>query len=313
MQTLFDYMASHGHLTLPACRLFQHANLTQILLPASAYPDLSQQWLAVLTGREVGTLNSTLLELDLSHCLDVTDTIADCLSACNSLRRLVLRGCIRITDQAVERIVPRQQGLECLCLSECKQLTDASLVAIATVSTLRHLSLEACHKISDGGVALLVACPHLTLLNLGWCGRKITSSGVGWIRNLQELTELNLAYTRVEDGLELLSHLPLLKRLHLGGTPFGSPVKVHRPHIAYIILNKLFFFILHHVNYVASYTSSLFLHLPSLIDAHGIRPVSSLGSPAHAYHCVCRPLHQSPEHGAVVCSSRPAACGCVGA
>jgi hypothetical protein len=231
-------MASNGHLTIAACRLFQHANLTHILLPASKHPELSQQWVAVLTGLEIGSLNTTLLELDLSHCLDVTDTIAECLSACDSLRRLVLRGCIRITDQAVERIVPRQQELECLCLAECKQLTDASLVAIATVSTLRHLSLEACHKISDAGVALLVACPHLTLLNLGWCGRKVTSSGLGWIRNLQELTELNLAHTRVEHGLELLSHLPLLKRLHLGGTPLGAPAKVRRPHVSHITSNQ---------------------------------------------------------------------------
>ena len=101
-------------------------------------------------------IGSTVQSLLLRRCLRITDegifAIAD---SCVQLRALDIAGLVRITDKAVERVTAlRRDTLQILVLSWCHQLTDASLHMLA------HTNLQAVFlrslNISDSGVEAMV-------------------------------------------------------------------------------------------------------------------------------------------------------------
>ncbi|MCB1149598.1 MAG: hypothetical protein KDK48_05470, partial [Chlamydiia bacterium] len=95
-------------------------------------------------------------------------------------------------------------------------ITDSSLEAIGTISSLEGLSL--CRTAaSDEGIAQLNRLQHLDILRLDDC--HISDKGLEAIKAMKSIRNLGLANTLISDfGVQVLDHFPELEYLSLAGT-----------------------------------------------------------------------------------------------
>ncbi|TQN71835.1 SCF E3 ubiquitin ligase complex F-box protein grrA [Colletotrichum shisoi] len=109
------------------------------------------------------------------------------------LRILDLTSCVRLTDQAVQKIIDAAPRLRNLVLAKCRNITDVAVNAIAKLGkNLHYLHLGHCGHITDEAVKRLVqACNRIRYIDLGCC--------------------TNLT----DDSVTKLAHLPKLKRIGL--------------------------------------------------------------------------------------------------
>ncbi|KAJ3329080.1 hypothetical protein HDU76_008694 [Blyttiomyces sp. JEL0837] len=81
----------------------------------------------------------------------------------------------RITDLGLREVIQACRWLECLGLSGCSQITDASWISLSNSpsrSLLRKLDCSGCFQLTDVGVkALLTGCENLEELDLAYCWR----------------------------------------------------------------------------------------------------------------------------------------------
>ncbi|KAL6480634.1 hypothetical protein MHYP_G00116670 [Metynnis hypsauchen] len=114
---------------------------------------------------------STLRSLDLSRT-SITPESLRSLAQVPRLRleELSLRGCKELTDYSIELLCRHQSGLQSLDLSACTELTSRSMLAVATeLKGLRALSLSQDWRMTDKGLADLMAMPGLSSLDLSEC------------------------------------------------------------------------------------------------------------------------------------------------
>lgn len=151
------------------------------------------------------------------------------------LREVTLKGCRKITDEAIRRFTELCQLIEILDLTDCDGLTNETCSYLGrNCPELTRLSLASCDRIDDNGLIKLSRCTNLTHLDVSWCvvGDKgitaiaescpslqrvratgckgITSAGVGELAAHAHgllLLSLNYCYQSITD--EALVHLAI--------------------------------------------------------------------------------------------------------
>ncbi|KAL0968543.1 hypothetical protein UPYG_G00268210 [Umbra pygmaea] len=114
---------------------------------------------------------STLQGLDLSRTSITPESLRSVAQVEGlSLKELRLRGCKELTDSSVEVLCKHQPGLQVLDLSACTELTYRAVLAVAVgLKGIRNLSLSRNWRVTDKGLAELMALPDLRTLDLSEC------------------------------------------------------------------------------------------------------------------------------------------------
>ena len=96
-----------------------------------------------VTDAGISFIQSSLLEsFDVCDCVRLTDEFMRCVSNFPKLRRLLVGGCTKITDQGVEYLA--KTSIEKLLLNDTS-ITDACLLSVMNMHALRELCLEGCN------------------------------------------------------------------------------------------------------------------------------------------------------------------------
>lgn len=135
--------------------------------------------------------NMSIVDLDLTDCIQMTDDALSCIACMSALSKLTLSGCCMITDIGVAWL-KRSTGLLYLDLSHCYQLTDECLLSIATLPSLQYLSLAECYEITGDGIAYLNGMSQLQKLHLSGC-LGILDLGLHQVRELACVQELSIS------------------------------------------------------------------------------------------------------------------------
>ncbi|XP_032091710.1 F-box/LRR-repeat protein 20 isoform X7 [Thamnophis elegans] len=95
------------------------------------------------------------------------------------LRKLSLRGCLGVGDNALRIFAQNCRNIEVLNLNGCTKITDATCTSLSKFcSKLRHLDLASCTSITNLSLkALSEGCPLLEQLNISWCDQ-VTKDGI---------------------------------------------------------------------------------------------------------------------------------------
>ncbi|KAF6217232.1 hypothetical protein GE061_001586 [Apolygus lucorum] len=163
-------------------------------------------------------LNS-LKSINLSFCINITDSGLKYLAKMPCLKELNLRSCDNISDIGMAYLAEGGSGISSLDVSFCDKIGDQALVYVSQgLFNLKALSMSAC-QISDEGVCKLATTLHdLETLNIGQCFR-ITDKGLFTIaESLVHLRCIDLyGCTHITTaGLEKIMKLPQLSTLNLG-------------------------------------------------------------------------------------------------
>ena len=135
------------------------------------------------------------------------------------VRRLVLR--LEASDEAVGRLVRRFPALVSLAFKHGEGrgvVTDESLRAVSSLSSLTSLDLEGCELVTSEGLGAVSSLPALVSLNLTYC--KVTIKGLHAVSHLSQLTSLNLSKCAkvTDEGLRAVAlNLTALASLNLMG------------------------------------------------------------------------------------------------
>ncbi|NXF40514.1 FXL20 protein, partial [Nyctibius bracteatus] len=136
------------------------------------------------------------------------------------LRKLSLRGCLGVGDNALRTFAQNCRNIEVLNLNGCTKITDATCTSLSKFcSKLRHLDLASCTSITNLSLkALSEGCPLLEQLNISWCDQ-VTKDGIqALVRGCGGLKALFLkGCTQLEDeALKYIgAHCPELVTLNL--------------------------------------------------------------------------------------------------
>ena len=119
-----------------------------------------------------------------------------------------------ITDADLEP-VGKMSSLRKLNLAHTR-ITDVGIEHLKPLENVVELNLYYAEYLTDTALAHLRSWKHLEVLNLR--GVRLTSAVFEHLAQLTALRSLDIAFTEVEDdGFELLSSLPKLESLALGG------------------------------------------------------------------------------------------------
>lgn len=155
--------------------------------------------------RLVQDQSSTLRSLDLSRTSITPESLRSLVRVPGlRLDALSLSGCTKLTDYSIEQLCRHQRGLQTLDLSGCTELTGRSVLAVAAeLKQLRSLSLSRVWRMTEKGLADLIALPALSSLDLAEC---VNISGVELVKGLsspqhratlEKLSLRSCAYIRV--------------------------------------------------------------------------------------------------------------------
>jgi internalin A len=151
----------------------------------------------------------SIQRLDLSMTRVNAHSIAE-LHAAKHLSHLDIR--YNEIDDSFTASLRSLRRLETLRISgkHDSRITDAAMEHITELPNLKELSLPVA-EITDLGVARLRALPQLRVLSLAYC-RHVSDVGIGTLRELSSLTELDLSRTPITS--DALKHLKELRSLH---------------------------------------------------------------------------------------------------
>ena len=132
------------------------------------------------------------------------------------LRKLSLRGCQAVGDNALATFSQYCNNIEHLDLKYCKKISDRTSQSLSLhCHKLQYLDVSSCSAVTDISLhALAQGCPGLVHLDISWCDM-VTSNGV---RSLSEgCKKLQVCWQKLYEG-EVLSrgHLSLFQ---LSGAP----------------------------------------------------------------------------------------------
>ena len=98
-----------------------------------------------------------------------TTSLRGMVRSLTSLQQLDLSGCGQITDEGVSSL-SSLTSLQQLDLSHCTQITDAGVSALTSLTSLQQLNLSNCKQITSEGVfSALSSLPALWVLNVSNC------------------------------------------------------------------------------------------------------------------------------------------------
>ncbi|CAB0019712.1 unnamed protein product [Nesidiocoris tenuis] len=160
-----------------------------------------------------------LKSINLSFCINITDSGLKYLAKMPCLRDLNLRSCDNVSDIGMAYLAEGGSAISSLDVSFCDKIGDQALVHVSQgLFNLKSLSMSAC-QISDEGVCkLATTLVDLETLNIGQCAR-VTDRGLVTIaESLVHLRCIDLyGCTNISPaGLEKIMKLPQLSTLNLG-------------------------------------------------------------------------------------------------
>jgi hypothetical protein len=185
---------------------------------------LSDQGLASFLRRN----GNTLLKLELSGCTRLTDTTLRSINRyCPNLREIDLTRCLGISDVGINYIV--SDKIEVLLLYADSQLTSSAYEAIAGCRNLKRLDLCGHSNLDTSHVIdILKACgDKIEYLNLTWCVA-LTDELIDFIVESNSLT--NITYlsvfgiknlTQIGSLVSYLSEVQSLTHVDIRGIPTG--------------------------------------------------------------------------------------------
>jgi F-box and leucine-rich repeat protein GRR1 len=118
----------------------------------------------------------TIISLNLSFCLQLTDiAIVELMKYCHALQHIDLQAC-KITDEAISHIVHNSSQLQHVNFNWCVQLTDNALHHLidGPCTHLTELSLNGCNLITSGGIHELLTTNinnKIKHINVSYCAR----------------------------------------------------------------------------------------------------------------------------------------------
>lgn len=158
-----------------------------------------------------------LAELYLAGTLVDDDSIA-IVSGMPGIRKLRLAR-TQVGDAALEALTACS-SLEELDLSEDSLLTDAGMVSLGKITSLKKLNLWRVQINNEGALALA------PLVNLQWLNldnTKLSDGGLAALKDMAQLKFLHLGSTQITaDGIESLFHLTTLDDLKITRTAMGA-------------------------------------------------------------------------------------------
>jgi Leucine-rich repeat (LRR) protein len=148
----------------------------------------------------------------------VDDEAIKTVAQFSGLRKLRLAR-TSIGDAALDSLKD-SKTLEELDFSENSIITDAGMVSLASIKTLKKLNLWRV-QISDTGALALAPLTNLTWLNLD--NTKLSDTGLAALKDMNQLTFLHLGSTQItEAGAPDLFHLKSLRDLKITRTALGA-------------------------------------------------------------------------------------------
>lgn len=177
------------------------------------------------TLHEVAGLIPYMRVIRISNCDEITDNgICNLGIQCHALQEMYMNGCTQVSVVGLRQIVHLCKSLEVLDLSDCPQMNDQTLIALASCVQIKKLVFQRCKHISDNGIAQLSrCCKRLTYLDISSCA-KIGEYGdlallqIG--KNCQALKVLDLygcQHVRDKGVRAIARGCPLLNTLRLTG------------------------------------------------------------------------------------------------
>lgn len=156
---------------------------------------------------------SSLTHLSMCACSQITSKGVAYLAALPRLLDLNLARCKHVDDRALTALAKNQTPLERLTLAWTRRITNAGLLSVAQLSTLRDLKFIRLREVSGTGLAYLGFLPQLQRLTLEWC------DGVDgmYLNALKNLKSLNLSWSDnvTDSGVACIARLELLENLDL--------------------------------------------------------------------------------------------------
>ncbi|CAI2325250.1 unnamed protein product [Caenorhabditis sp. 36 PRJEB53466] len=170
------------------------------------------------TGDKAFYFCSRTLYLDGSSKVDEM-AFEDLCTACAGLKELRINECFRISDENLSMIARRMEDLSILtlCGDAFKNLTPAGLVHISHMKNITELALDYNTLVNDELlVSISAGLPLLSSLSLANAGddSSITSEGIAAIRNLSELTQLDISSLAAVNS-QVMKELRALRKLEI--------------------------------------------------------------------------------------------------
>lgn len=111
-----------------------------------------------------------LTSVDFSFCTLITDkALIEFATSCPNVQDVDLSYCKEITDAAIVEIA-KKCSLRKLILAGCVNVTDTALFAVAQSVELQDLDFTLCEKITDEGIVKIAqGCPQLKSISLAEC------------------------------------------------------------------------------------------------------------------------------------------------
>lgn len=154
-------------------------------------------------------------ELTLTGCLGLDDTMANCLLFLRAMQQLrTLHLSLTDISNASLQDVACLRELRILTLSDCMELTETGLAALAPLSNLKTLRLP--FDLTDVG---LVAISNLVSLRELQLSKQVTNTGLWAVSKLVQLHSLDLSECPITDeAMPALRDMYLLRTLDLSST-----------------------------------------------------------------------------------------------
>jgi hypothetical protein len=151
-------------------------------------PHMTQPMIQIL----MGYLTPMLETLDFSGCSQLSDDCLKLIHANNSIKRLFLADCWRISDKGVQRIGKKCPQLQELTLSGIISLTDNALETIGKYCPqMTLLNVSKCLEITHVGLSHLSELEFLQQLVLNGCS-KLTRDALAAFKILQPRTTVQM-------------------------------------------------------------------------------------------------------------------------
>lgn len=166
------------------------------------------------------SIGCTRLErINLSFCVNITDSGLKYLAKMPSLRELNLRACDNVSDVGMAYLADGGAPLSLLDISFCEKMSDQALGFISHgLYHLRTLSISNCNIGDEGLIKIAKTLYELETLHMGQCSRITDNSLYIIADSLKNLKTIDLygciKITAV--GLERILKLPKLQDLNTG-------------------------------------------------------------------------------------------------